>query len=121
MLPPQSPPQHCAWSVQVVIVAAAVAAAVVAGASADPPTVNWMKPAAANRTWLAFKLQFGRNYTAGTAEDTMRQAIYDDNVHWIAEHNRRYERGEVSFCLAINQYADLEHAEFVRIYIEPIM
>lgn len=124
MQPRQSQLQHSAWFFQVVIVAAAAvaAAAVAAAAVADPSSLgNWPEPTEANSSWLAFKLKFGRNYTTGTAEDTKRQAIFMDNVHWIAEHNRRHARGEVTFFLSVNQYADLEQAEFVRIYIEPKM
>lgn len=37
-----------------------------------------------------------------------------DNRHKIAKHNQLYEKGQISYNLKLNKYADLLHHEFVR-------
>lgn len=41
--------------------------------------------------------------------------IFMDNSHKVAKHNKLYEKGLVTFKLAVNKYADLLHHEFVSI------
>jgi len=64
-----------------------------------------------NQDWELFKRTHGKNYTV--VEDIIRLEIFLKNVEKIAEHNLRYEKGEVSYFLGMNQYGDLAHNEFV--------
>lgn len=47
-------------------------------------------------------------------EERFRMKIFAENKHKVAKHNQRYERGEVSFKLSTNKYADMLHHEFVQ-------
>jgi len=64
-----------------------------------------------NQEWELFKSTHGKTYTV--AEEIIRLEIFLKNVEKIAEHNLRYEKGEVSHYLRMNQYGDLAHNEFV--------
>lgn len=46
-------------------------------------------------------------------EEKFRMKIFLENKNKIAQHNQRYHKGEVSFKLGLNKYADLLHHEFV--------
>ncbi|CAD7089017.1 unnamed protein product [Hermetia illucens] len=63
--------------------------------------------------WNAFKAQHKKAYSDDT-EEKFRMKIFVENKHKIAKHNQRYERGEVSYKLGLNKYADMLHQEFVR-------
>lgn len=110
-----SSPLHCATIVQVVVFAVAAAFVTAVG----QPLVNLPAPAEVDDLWLSFKVQFNRNYTTPSAEETARRLTFADNLRFIVEHNRRYAADEVLFYMAINQYADQGHAEFRQTYIEP--
>ncbi|XP_008209260.1 cathepsin L1 [Nasonia vitripennis] len=61
--------------------------------------------------WKTFKLTYNKNYST-TLEDKVRFAIFLDNRHKIAKHNRDFEMGLVSFSLALNQFGDMTLHEF---------
>lgn len=65
--------------------------------------------------WETFKLEHEKVYKDETDEE-MRQQIWLTNKEIIAEHNRKYENGEVSFTMALNQFSDLSSAEFNEMY-----
>ncbi|XP_046669393.1 procathepsin L-like [Homalodisca vitripennis] len=62
--------------------------------------------------WDLFKLQHNKSYSSDT-EERFRMKIFMDNKNKIAKHNSRFEKGEVSFKLAMNHYGDMFHHEFV--------
>lgn len=39
--------------------------------------------------------------------------IFMENKHKIAKHNQLYQKGQISYKLAINKFGDLLHHEFV--------
>lgn len=41
--------------------------------------------------------------------------IFKENRDKIAKHNENYEKGSVSFKMALNKFADWTNDEFVRI------
>lgn len=47
-------------------------------------------------------------------EDRFRMKIYAENKHRIAQHNQRFRAGREPFRLALNQYGDMLHHEFVH-------
>ncbi|XP_050296021.1 cathepsin L isoform X2 [Anthonomus grandis grandis] len=64
--------------------------------------------------WNAFKVQHNKSYESET-EERFRMKIFMDNAHKVAKHNQRFEKGEVTFKLGLNKYADLLHHEFVSL------
>ncbi|XP_047531292.1 cathepsin L-like [Vanessa atalanta] len=63
--------------------------------------------------WNAFKLKHKKSYENET-EDRFRMKIYAENKLKMAKHNRRFERGEVTYRLGVNKFADKLHHEFVH-------
>ncbi|CAH1285708.1 unnamed protein product [Diabrotica balteata] len=62
-----------------------------------------------------FKKDYNRNY-ATPNEEQHRKGIFVNTLNKIKEHNAKYERGEISYSLGINQFADLTHEEFASRY-----
>uniref|UniRef100_A0A023FWK4 Putative cathepsin l-like cysteine proteinase b n=1 Tax=Amblyomma parvum TaxID=251391 RepID=A0A023FWK4_AMBPA len=62
--------------------------------------------------WSAFKALHGKEYQSET-EEYYRMKIYMENRLRIARHNEKYANNEVSYKLAMNEYGDLLHHEFV--------
>ncbi|XP_030762340.1 cathepsin L-like proteinase [Sitophilus oryzae] len=60
-----------------------------------------------------FKLVHSKEYQS-PEEEAFRFQIFQDNLKFIRNHNKKYEKGEVSFVLGINKYADLTHEEFKK-------
>jgi len=61
--------------------------------------------------WKIFKTSFEKEYESSALE-SLRKNIFLDNKKIIDEHNERYEAGEVSFEMGINQFSDLTLKEF---------
>ncbi|XP_017836396.1 crustapain-like [Drosophila busckii] len=64
-----------------------------------------------SQDWTGFKQQFGKQYKS-VAEEQLRRLAFEKNVLQIAAHNKRYEAGEVSFSMRLNQFSDMSHEEF---------
>ncbi|XP_043289664.1 cathepsin L-like [Venturia canescens] len=62
--------------------------------------------------WSAFKHQHQKNYDTH-AEKQSRMEIFMENKRKIVEHNRKYEAGQFSYKLAVNEFADMDHEKFV--------
>lgn len=50
-------------------------------------------------------------------EEKLRFQIFKSNLQTINEHNARYENGEESYFLGVNQFADLTDEEFEQRYL----
>lgn len=50
-------------------------------------------------------------------EENYRADIFRTNLRHINEHNAKYEVGEESYFLGINQFSDLTDEEFVNFYL----
>lgn len=48
-------------------------------------------------------------------EDARRRNIYVENSKKVREHNQRFDRGEVTYRLALNKYSDLTNEEFISL------
>lgn len=57
-------------------------------------------------------LQTEHKKAYGAEEDKERFEIFKENVKRIVEHNEKYERGETSYSMGINQFADKKPDEF---------
>ncbi|CAD7011694.1 protein CTLA-2-alpha [Ceratitis capitata] len=66
-----------------------------------------------NESWRLYKMQFKKQYNS-IAEDDHRRQIFCGNINMIDAHNERYKRGEVTFEMGVNQFADLTSEEFRR-------
>jgi len=78
-------------------------AAVVAVAAAAPTAFEY------ESLWTQFKADFGKNYLTGTEHDG-RFSVFKDNVDFINAHNLRAD--EHGYSVGINQFADMNSAEF---------
>merc|ERR1712002_1179939 len=67
--------------------------------------------APATDVWELFKTVHKKTYET-EAEDLLRKEIFLNNVQKIEEHNQKFEAGEVSFKLGVNQFADLIESEY---------
>jgi cathepsin L len=63
--------------------------------------------------FLAFKAKFDRNY-ASHEEESLRYSIFANHMEFINEHNAAYARGEKTFDVGINRFADMTTEEFAR-------
>lgn len=63
--------------------------------------------------WGSFKITHKKQYESET-EERFRMKIFMENSHKVAQHNKLYALGKVSFKLGINKYADMLHHEFVQ-------
>jgi len=65
-------------------------------------------------SFAEFKSVHGRVYAA--EESGLRAHIYASNVAKIAAHNEAFARGEVSYTMGVNQFADMLPAEWKALY-----
>ncbi|KAG5680027.1 hypothetical protein PVAND_009560 [Polypedilum vanderplanki] len=66
-------------------------------------------PIMAQKQWEDYKLKFNKKYS--DEEDPERFAIFTETLKQIEEHNEKYNKGEVSFSMGVNQFADLKPHE----------
>lgn len=50
-------------------------------------------------------------------EEKLRFQIFKYNLQTINDHNERYEQGEESYNMKVNQFSDLTTEEFKKIYL----
>merc|ERR1712002_324001 len=62
--------------------------------------------------WQAFKTQYAKEYTEEV--ELARRAVWEDNYHFMEEHNAAYKKGLKTYEVGENEYNDLSHAEFVN-------
>ncbi|KAK8741885.1 hypothetical protein OTU49_002444, partial [Cherax quadricarinatus] len=67
--------------------------------------------AAAYPSWEEFKATHSRKYV-DAEEEKYRRSVFEENLEYVKEFNEKYERGEVSFTLAMNKFADMTNEEF---------
>merc|ERR1712223_1218048 len=72
--------------------------------------------------WETWKLQYGKTYTRNygdsmggqySQEESFRMKIWMENKAKIEKHNRHFYKGAHTFNLAMNEFGDLLHHEFV--------
>jgi len=61
-----------------------------------------------------FKLKYNKTYQ-DQHEENFRQKVFAENKHFIARHNQQAVNGLKSYTLAMNQFGDMLHHEFVDI------
>jgi len=85
------------------VLLAAIAVIMIAGAMAysEEETQN---------LFVNFVKKFDRQYE--TEEMFQRYAVFKTNLAFIQKHNQKYARGEVSYSMALNQFADMTNSEY---------
>lgn len=61
-------------------------------------------------------LQSKHNKNYSGDEEPKRKEIFQQNLQKIKEHNKKYEAGEVTFLMGVNQFSDLTEEEFKNTY-----
>lgn len=64
--------------------------------------------------WQAYKNKHGKNYN-DKSEENFRMKVFMENKHFIAKHNQRAANGMKGYTLAMNEYGDLLHHEFIAL------
>lgn len=64
--------------------------------------------------WQAWKLEHGKKYP-DEAEERLRQKVWMENKHKIARHNQQAANGIKTYEVAMNEFGDLLHHEFITI------
>lgn len=63
---------------------------------------------------LLIKVLFKRDF--GEEEDQARFAVFKKNVGLVEEHNAKYDRGESSYTLGINEFSDRHSHELKHLH-----
>ncbi|XP_052085050.1 procathepsin L-like [Mytilus californianus] len=66
-----------------------------------------------NNEWSLYKKSYNKIYKDDN-EELRRRVIWEDNVRFIEHHNMAADRGEHSYWLGINHFADLSEAEVTQ-------
>ncbi|XP_074028382.1 cathepsin L-like proteinase isoform X1 [Leptinotarsa decemlineata] len=61
--------------------------------------------------WVAFKQTHGKTYKS-LLEERTRFGIFQNNLRTIEEHNAKYDKGEETYYMGVNQFADMTAEEF---------
>nr|XP_050027249.1 procathepsin L-like isoform X1 [Dermacentor andersoni] len=56
--------------------------------------------------WNAFKVKYSKYYSSPSEDETRKLQFFRNQLE-IAEHNKRYARGEVTYRRVINKFADM--------------
>ncbi|KAJ8883220.1 hypothetical protein PR048_015060 [Dryococelus australis] len=71
------------------------------------PTSNMADEIDTSRpVYIYLQIKYGKKYS-NAAEERFRFKVFLHNMQTIAEHNDRYERGEVTFKMGMNKYGDM--------------
>ncbi|KAH3798687.1 hypothetical protein DPMN_152289 [Dreissena polymorpha] len=56
--------------------------------------------------WIVYKKVHNKTFD-GVKEEMVRRLYWEDTLRFIREHNLRYDRGEVTYTVGENQFADM--------------
>ncbi|XP_055856033.1 digestive cysteine proteinase 1-like [Episyrphus balteatus] len=57
-------------------------------------------------SWAEYKATYNKNYP-DPAEDLRHHDIYCEKLAAIEEHNAKYQKGEVTWEMGVNQFTDM--------------
>ncbi|CAH1972534.1 unnamed protein product [Acanthoscelides obtectus] len=69
----------------------------------------------AEEQWTNFKATHGKKYDS-PEEEQRRFKIFQNTLKTIEEHNKKYEAGEVTWQMGINQFADVTEEEMKKFH-----
>ncbi|CAH1391952.1 unnamed protein product [Nezara viridula] len=64
--------------------------------------------------WTSFKRQHGKSYH-NAEEEQLRMAIFSETLKTIEEHNAKYEAGQSTYYLVMNQFGDMLPEEVTQL------
>jgi cathepsin L len=70
-----------------------------------------------SREFNHFVASFDKHYTP--EERALRYQVFADNMAFIEQHNAKFARGESTFTVGVNQFADLTSDEFADLVLMP--
>ncbi|WAR27996.1 CAT8-like protein [Mya arenaria] len=86
----------------------------------DPADLKSAINADLDMDWLAFKKSYNRTYNSNIQE--MERRIYwEDSIKFIQDHNIRFDRGEETYTVGENDFADMGDDEFRRMYLSGLI
>lgn len=88
------------------------ASSLIAGASAALPIVNEQ----VTSLFESWKAEHGHSFNSETEEEA-RYLTFIQNLELITRHNEKFQRGEVSYDLALNAFAHMTGEEFKEHYV----
>lgn len=65
--------------------------------------------------WEMFKIEHEKVFD-DKSDEQFKYQVWLANKEFIDEHNKRYEDGEVSYTMAMNEFSDLTDSEFKEMY-----
>lgn len=68
-----------------------------------------------NHAFDAWKLKYNKRYSV--KEEAYRLGVWLSNFAFVESHNKRYEAGEETYNLEMNEFADMDTAEFKAKYL----
>uniref|UniRef100_A0A0X3P0I9 Cathepsin L1 n=1 Tax=Schistocephalus solidus TaxID=70667 RepID=A0A0X3P0I9_SCHSO len=66
--------------------------------------------------WQSWKKDYKKDY-ASPVEETFRQEVFFNNLHFIIRHNRKFYHGLESYSVRVNAFSDLTPREFADKYL----
>nr|QDL52667.1 cathepsin K [Meretrix petechialis] len=73
-----------------------------------------------DQEWMLFKKSYNKTYLDAN-EEVRRRLYWEDTLKFIQEQNLKYDRGESSFALGENEFADMAEDEFEKIYLRGLL
>ncbi|XP_061165780.1 procathepsin L-like [Saccostrea echinata] len=66
--------------------------------------------------WKIYKQEYRKWYISDT-EETKRREIWEENLDYINQHNVKFDKGEQSYFMGLNEFSDLSHEEFLQQFV----
>ncbi|XP_045171276.2 procathepsin L-like [Mercenaria mercenaria] len=70
--------------------------------------------------WMIFKKTYNRTYVDAN-EEVRRRLYWEDTLQFIRDHNEKFNRGETTFTVKENDFADMAEDEFEEIYLRGLI
>jgi cathepsin L len=80
----------------------------------DDDKVKFHSPEELDDEWRTFKINYGRSYS-DESEESSRRNIFARHLKAIAINNYLHSKGLKSFTMGVNEFADLDTSEFVKL------
>jgi C1A family cysteine protease len=68
-----------------------------------------------NHAFDAWKLKYNKRYSV--KEESYRLGVWLSNLAFVESHNKRFAAGEETYDLEMNEFADMDSAEFKAKYL----
>ena len=77
-----------------------------------------LKQARTRTEWTTFRSKFSKKFR-NTSDEELHARIFEETEAIVAEHNEAFARGETTFTMGINQFADMTEDEYRK--MTPVM